>query len=101
MDKPKIAINGKQIFLPPVKARFWREIIHFDEVREEIASKDFVDEHAKIIAIAFNVTQDEILDNLSVDDILPLYSSVLRYVIHLLSAKVGKKNTLVETETTT
>ena len=99
MDKPTIMINGKQIDLPPVKARFWREIIRFDEVREEISSKDFVDEHAKIIALAFNVTQDEILDNLGVDDILPLYSNVLRYVIHLLSAKVGKKNTLGETET--
>ena len=90
MDKPTITINGKQISLPPVKARFWREIIHFDEVREEIETKDFVDEHARIIALAFGVTQDEVLDNLSVDDILPTYAKTLRYVISLLSAKINK-----------
>ena len=88
MNKPIIAINGKNIELPPVKARVWREMIQFDEKRENIETKDFIDEHAKIIAFAFGVTQDEILDNLSVEDILPTYKATLRYVISLLSAKI-------------
>lgn len=88
MDTPYIEINGEIKFIPPVKARVWRELIQFDERREEIETKDFIDEHAKIIAFAFGVTQDEILDNLGVEDILPTYKATLRYVISLLSAKI-------------
>lgn len=94
MDKPKITIDGKQIEMLTPKARLWREIIKFDNNRKDLPVDIFVEEHAKIIAMAFGVTVDEVLDNLDVTDILPTYSEVLGSILLLLTEHLprAKKN---------
>lgn len=100
MNKPIIEINGKKIELPPVKARVWREIIKFDEERKTILSADYVDKHCEIIALLFGVTKDEVLDNLEILEVIPLYSEILTYIVAMLSVGLGdgKKNTPNEAE---
>lgn len=94
MDNPTIIINGKPIEMPRPKARVWREIISFNEARRNLPTEDFINEHAKIIALAFRVSEDDILDNLDVDEILPTYFNVFTCVVSLLTANlsVSKKN---------
>lgn len=96
MDRPTITIDGRKIELPEAKARIWREIIKFDETRKEIPTADFVDRHAEIIALAFGVTADEVLDNLEVGEILPVYLSVLTALLEMLTAKMSGKKTEAE-----
>lgn len=92
MNKPIITINGVQIEMLVPKARMWREFIKFDEERKDISSVDFVDRHSEIIAQAFGVSKDDVLDNLSVDEILPAYTEVLRYLVSTLTSRfVGDK----------
>lgn len=92
MDNPKITINGKEIELPPIKARLWRPIMQFEEERKNISEVEGIDKYCEIIAIAFGVTKDEVLDNLELSDVLPKYFEVYKKVTKMLSAKIGKKN---------
>ena len=96
MDKPTIIINGKEIEMQTPKARLWREIVKFNDERRDLPVEDFCNEHAKIIAAAFGVTADEVLDNLYVDDIMPTYFKVFSFVLGMLTAKlsIDKKNIL-------
>ena len=95
MGRPIININGQEIILPEVKARVWREIIQFDEEhknlkREEILLK--LEKFCGVIALAFAVTTDEVMDNLNISDILPTYFAVLTTVASMLTEKLAKKN---------
>lgn len=92
MDNPKITINGKEIELPPIKARLWREIIQFHENRKNISTADLMEKYCAIIALEFGVTTDDVLDNLNVEDVGRLYYDVFDVVANLLNAKIGKKN---------
>lgn len=92
MEKPKITINGKEIEMVEVKARMWREIMEFEEKRGKLNSPTAIDEYCGIIATAFDVTVDEVLDNLNLNDVIPKYFAVLDEVISMLTEKVGKKN---------
>ena len=103
MNKPVIIINDQKIEVPELKARVWREIIKFDSTRKDIPTENFCEEHAKIIAMVFGLTVDEVLDKLNIEDILPAYSASLLYVVQLLSSKLGgddtKKNVDVDAQT--
>lgn len=103
MDKPIITINGKIIEMKTPKARAWREIMKFNEDRQSLPASDFCEEHAKMIALAFGVSADEVLDNLDVDDILPTYLNVFTSLVGLLTAKlaIDKKNAAGEVEAQT
>lgn len=96
MDNPKITINGKEIELPPIKARLWKEIMQFHENRKNISTADLMEKYCAIIALAFGVTTDEVLDNLNVEDVGRLYYDVFDVVANLLTAKIGKKNETAE-----
>ena len=100
MDRPTIVINGKTIEMPTPKARFWRELIKFEERRKDLTVEDFCDEHVKMISAAFGVTTEEVLDSIDVDEILPTYMNVLTYIMALLTArlKVTKKNEDIEAQ---
>lgn len=98
MEKPKITINDKEIEMPRIKARLWKTIMKFHEERKDIDNQNLVDKYAEIIALAFGVTTDEILDNFGVEDILPIYKEVFGTVVALLTAKLDKKNVESATE---
>lgn len=93
MTKPTITINGKEIEIK-TKARLWRVVAEFNEKRrkKEIATDDFVDEHCKVIATAYGVSVDDVLDNIDIADVLPTCLEVLNYTGDKLTSKMLKKN---------
>lgn len=96
MERPTITINGNDIVMPEIKARVWREVMQFEEEhkglkREEILLK--LEKFCGVIALAFGVTADEVMDNLNISDILPTYFAVLTAVASMLTEKLAKKNT--------
>lgn len=92
-----ILINGAERELLKLKARLWRQVMKFDEERKEILAVDAVDRYCEIIALAFGVTADEVLDGLYIEEVLPKYFEVLNEVVGMLTAKLGKKNAEEET----
>lgn len=98
MEKPAILLNDKYIALPDVKARLWREIMQFESTRKDLKSVDAIDGYCGIIAQAFNITVDDVLDNLNLEDVLPTYLKIFNLVVAMLTAKIGdKKNVTDET----
>ena len=101
MSRPTITINGKTIELPNIKVKAWREIA---EANEEIRTNTlldagFMERHCKFIALAFGVTTEEVLDNLYIEDVLPIYSAVANTITTMITAKLGdKKNGAAELE---
>ena len=95
MATPTITIDGKEIPMK-TKARLWGVIMKFDKDAADIPREEEVDRYCEIIAVAFGVTTDEILDNLELDDVAPKYYEVYNAVVNLLTSKLDKKN---ETET--
>ena len=96
METPTIIINGKEIEMQKPKARMWRVVMQFEDVRKNISTTEVVDEYCAIIATAFGVTSDEILDNLNLEDVFPTYMQVLKAVVKNLSDKLAKKNETAE-----
>lgn len=98
MEKITITINGEIKEMTPIKARFWKEIMKFDEEKKDFLKSDAIEKYCEIIALAFGVTTDEVLDNLELQDVLPKYFEVYKAVVEMLSAKTGKKNKEAEVE---
>lgn len=102
-DDVTITINGKQLEIPPIKARTWREIMKYETQRKDkqTFTVDDVDKHCGIIALAFGVTEEEILDNIDITDVIPTYYAVLRRIAAMLTEKliVDKKNEPEKAET--
>ena len=101
MDRPYIKINDELIFLPTVKVRTWRKLMKLEDectkyktIQDIIAHSEVVEKYCEVIACAFGVTADEVLDNLDANEVLPTYFSVLNYVITMLTEKLvtDKKN---------
>ncbi len=89
--KITIKIGEKIIELPKIKAGMWREIMKFEEERKEIRAADIVEKYCEIIAAAFGVTIDEVLENLSIDEVVPKYYEILNAMLGMLTAKLGNK----------
>lgn len=94
MDRPTITINGKIIDMLAPKASLWRKAVKLSQQRDKIPAADFVDQHCEIIAQAFGVPIEEILENVEVADVMPIFYDVLAYIMKRLWAKmiVDKKN---------
>ena len=95
MATPTITINGKEIPMK-TKARIWGVVMKFDKDAKDIPAENEVDKYCEIIAAAFGVTADEILDNMELDDVAPKYFEVYNEVSRLLTSKI-KKNEKDET----
>ena len=88
-----IDINGKKYKPGKSKAKMWRELMEFDNQKTDIALEDFIDAHAEIIVKTFgnqDLTANMLIDNMDLDEILPLYSSVFKWFCGQLNAKTAK-----------
>ena len=89
----EIDINGKKYKHGKSKAKMWRELMQFDDQKADIPLEDFIDAHAEIIAKTFgnqDLTANMLIDNLDLDEILPLYSSAFKWFCGQLNAKTAK-----------
>lgn len=91
MGKPQITVNGKDIELPVVKARLWKEVMRFHSERKDIPTTDLIERYCEIIAVAFGITTEEVLDNLNLEDVGETYYKVFNAVLSSLERKVPKK----------
>lgn len=93
MDKPTLTIDGKKIEMLEPKARFWRLGIKLSEQRKDLPAIDYVDAYCEFIALVFGVSNDEVLDNIDVVDVMPLFYDILAYIMGRLWVKFeDKKN---------
>lgn len=97
MATPTITIDGKEIPMKRLTARIWKETTKINEKRKDATSVDAIDVYCGVIAVAFGVTADEILDNLFIEDIMPKYFEVLNEINSLITSKLPKKNETDET----
>lgn len=89
----KIKINNIEFKANKPKARAWRELMEFDETKNELPFNEYVDSHVEMIVKSFanpNVTEDLLLDNLEVDEIMEIYRRLLVWFCELLSKKLDK-----------
>lgn len=91
MNKPTLTINGKKIEMLEPKARFWRQGIKLSEQRKDLPAIDYVDAHCEFIAQVFGVSVDEVLDNVEVIDVMPLFYDILAYIMGRLWLKLADK----------
>ena len=92
--KVTIKLGEKIVELPKIKAGMWREIMKFEEERKEIKSADIIEKYCEIIAAAFGVSTEEILENLLIDEVVPY--EILNAMLGMLTAKLGNKKNAVE-----
>ncbi len=64
-----------------VKARVWREF--------EACKGSDIPEVARLIGEVYGLTADEILDEVELEDLAPLYIECYRYIIDLYNKKLG------------
>lgn len=101
MTASTLNLNGKIIEMPKLKARMWREIMQFEEERKKISAVDAIEKYCEIIALAYDVTTDDVLDNLTIEEVVPKYYEIVNSLLAMLTAKLGdnKKNTDEKAET--
>lgn len=88
---PTFVLQGKTIHPRPPKARVWRTLIEFEEHKKDGNLEDFIDDHAAIIAQTFgrdDITPEVILDNLALEDVMPLYHDCYLWVMTMISSKL-------------
>lgn len=96
MEKLPTTINIKELELPTIKAHTWINIVKFNDEKKDISAVEAVDKYCEVIALAFGVSKDEVLKNLNIEDVMPLYFEILKRVSAMLTAKLPKKNETVE-----
>ena len=89
MERPTITIEGKTYEMLPLIGRSWRILGEFADNTPNYTDADFIEKHAAFIANFFHVTADEILDKMSLEEILPATIAVRSYVINALTAKIA------------
>ena len=88
---PTITINGVTYQpLKSPKARMWRKIVTLYEQQKDMDAGEYMDQMAGCIAAAFGrpeVTADDILDNIALDDMLDLLDTTYLWFGRLLNQK--------------
>ena len=92
MDTPILHIVGREITPNPPKMKVWREFLaFFDADKQDMNLEDFLDEHVRLIVLAFvldDVTKEVIDENVDVADIVPLTRSLFRWIQSLTFSKL-------------
>lgn len=91
MNKPTITIDGKEIPMK-TKARMWRTVTEFQLNHEDGKPENLVEEYCEVIAAAYGVPVEEVLDNMELEDVIPTYRAIAEIVNKGLTAKLPKKN---------
>lgn len=79
MDKPTLTINGTVHTIKELKARDWRIFAEFVGADLKPTDSDFVDKHAAFIAYCFDVNVEDVLNQVYLCDIMPIFADIHRY----------------------
>ena len=87
MEKPKIIINGEEKEMAKPKVKIWREVIGLRDKLKEFTPVEFIDANCEVLAKAFNVSMEEIQNNIAVDEVIKKYLEVYEYCAMLIFSK--------------
>lgn len=90
MERPTITIEGEKFELKKLTGRSWRVFSEFVENQPEYTKADFIERQAEFIANFYDVTAEEILDKMPLEEIMPASLAVRNYVMATLTAKFAK-----------
>lgn len=85
VEAPVLTINDIPYKMTDPKSRVWREVTKLQEEEPSI------DNWAKIIAISFSnndITEDDVLDNVRISELMPLSLACVNYVNALVNEKL-------------
>lgn len=87
-------IAGKEP-LTRVKARVWREFAKFNEksALEWLDNEDGLVDLAGCIGQVYGLTAEEVLDDLAVDEIMPVYGDCWTYLLDMITGRLPKNAT--------
>ncbi len=88
MDKPTLTINGTVHTIKELKARDWRYFAEFVGADLKPTDSDFVDKHAAFIAYCFDVDVEDVLNEVYLCDIMPLYADIHHYIMAIIFEKL-------------
>lgn len=90
MKYPMIEIKGKKYYAKPPKVKAWHDFMSFDSVAADMPVEDYLQKMADLIASVFGspVTGDMICENLRLDEIRPLFTEILRWLVLLVNNKM-------------
>ena len=90
MNVPEITtLDGVKHKAVKPKARIWYDIAKLDE--EIVESKNPALDYANLISESFaNVTADDVLDSLTIDELKPKAMEIVMWVYKMVNDKMGK-----------
>lgn len=88
MDKPTLTINGTVHTIKELKARDWRIFAEFVGADLKPTDSDFVDKHAAFIAYCFDVNVEDVLNQVYLCDIMPIYADLQHYFVSVIFDKL-------------
>ena len=89
MQKPKINIEGKIYEAQEPRGRAWRMLAALDENKSEIPNVEFIEKHAEVIVQFFpNLSVEEILDNMTIPDIIKSYYDCYKFASAIMYSKL-------------
>ena len=91
MNKPKIELNGKTYEMKEPKGKAWRKFAELHENRLEIPNVEFIERHVEAIAENFeNLTSNEILENMNLSEVIPIFYKCYDYAASILYSGMKK-----------
>lgn len=88
MDKPTLTINGAVHAVKKLKACDWRIFAELVGADLKPTDSDFVDKHAAFIAYCFDVNVEDLLNQVDLCDIMPLYADIHNYFMAIIFEKL-------------
>lgn len=85
----EVELGGKKYTAKKPKARLWRQLVEFDENKASLQAAEFIEKHAEILSLVFDVDRDTILDECDLDEIVLAYYQTFGWVTSLLTSKLA------------
>lgn len=98
MKVPELKIGENVYNAKPVTMKMWREITKIDTLDDDSTMADLLTSRLDILGLVYGI-DDDVLDELPVEEVIPSYKKVADYVSKLIFSKLDKlpKNSEAET----
>lgn len=90
-SQPTIIINGETKTVGKINARLAAQIMAIAKVSKNTRTLDFVDNIIEILSKAYNVSVEDILDNVDADALIEKHTELYAYVVKLLFIKTQEE----------
>lgn len=88
---PTIYMHGKKRRAVKPKAVVWREFSRFMDGQTENENTDAATNYARLIVMVFpDLTAEELLNNIDIEDLKPLYELVALWITKLVNGKLNE-----------